>query len=266
MSSPAVELGACQPLDAVGAIRERRRSRGAPSRSTATACWSARPARGDPSTRSVPIRKAPRQRRGQKVTKGHRIPAKLPRTANRLLRSLRRQTKLSAETPPGVSAGFTATGCQAQFLLLAEKHTFANAPGFQDEVPASPLLAQLPMDFGRIVLSVKPYSPGLPLSCSARTVPTVAVPREVPHLDCSYCAIQHHCLHTSLAFRLPLGFPRPMFHSGWGTQVVLHRRRTMAQCLWLYGTPQRLLLEAVTGLSYPLTPDFSRCRYRQLSP
>jgi hypothetical protein len=115
-------------------------------------------------------------------------PAKLPRTANRLLRSLRRQTKLSAEMPPSVSAGFAATGCQAQFLLLAEKHTFANAPGFRDEVPASPLLAQLPMDFGRIVLSVKPYSPGLPLSPSIRTVPPVAVRREVPHLDCSYCA------------------------------------------------------------------------------
>ena len=115
-------------------------------------------------------------------------PVKRTRTTIRPLRSLRRQTKLSAETPPGVSAGFTATGCQAQFFLLAEKHTFANAPGFRDEVPASPLLAQLPMDFGRIVLSVKPYSPGLPLYPSTRTVPPVAVRREAPHLDCSYCA------------------------------------------------------------------------------
>jgi len=35
------------------------------------------------------------------------------------------------------------------------------------------------MDFGRIVLSVKPYSPDLPISCSAGTVPTVAIPGEV---------------------------------------------------------------------------------------
>ena len=193
-------------------------SSGAPSRSTATAtataCWSVRPARGDPSTRSVLIRKKPRQKAGLKGYETHRSPAKLPRTAIRLLRSLRRQTKLSSGKPPSLPEGLTATGCQAQFLPLTEKHTFANAPGFRDEVPASPLLAQLPMDFGRIVLSVKPYSPGLPLSPSIRTVPPVAVRREVPRLDCSYCAMQRQCLHTSLAFRLPLGFPRPMFHSG----------------------------------------------------
>jgi hypothetical protein len=45
-------------------------SSGAPSRSTATAtataCWSVRPARGDPSTRSVLIRKKPRQKAGLK--------------------------------------------------------------------------------------------------------------------------------------------------------------------------------------------------------
>jgi hypothetical protein len=192
LSSPAVELDACRALDAAAAIRTRRPPFGAPSRSTATAtataCWSARPARGDRSARSVPIRKKPRQKVGLKGYETHRSPAKLPRTAIRLLRSLRRQTKLSSGKPPSLPEGLTATGCQAPFLLLSEKHTFANAPGFRGEVPASPLLAQLPMDFGRIVLSVKPYSPGLPLSCSARTVPTVAVPGEVPHLDCSYCA------------------------------------------------------------------------------
>lgn len=69
-----------------------------------------------------------------------------------------------------------------------EEHTFANARGFRDKVPPSPLLAQFPTDFGRIVLSVKPYSPSLPLSPSIRTVPPVTVRREVPHLDCSYCA------------------------------------------------------------------------------
>ena len=37
-------------------------------------------------------------------------PAKPPRTANRLLRSPRRQTKLSAETPPSVSAGLYCNG------------------------------------------------------------------------------------------------------------------------------------------------------------
>jgi hypothetical protein len=106
-------------------------------------------------------------------------PEKLPQTENRLVRSPRRQTKLSSTVPPSTVEGLTATGRQAQFLPFTGKHTFANAPGFRDEVPASPLLAQLPMDFGRIVLSVKPYSPGLPLSCSARTVPTAAVHGEV---------------------------------------------------------------------------------------
>ncbi len=187
MSSPAVEFGACRPLDAVGpsasgVVRlarhpgRRRRPDGRrdpPGGPVGSIC---------PDTKNAPSCD------GAEKLRNIACPAKLPRTANRLLRSLRRQTKLSAETPPSVSAGFTATGCQAQFLPLTEKHTFANAPGFRDEVPASPLLAQLPMDFGRIVLSVKPYSPGLPLSRSARTVPPVAVPGEVPHLDCSYCA------------------------------------------------------------------------------
>ena len=40
MSSPAVELGACQPLDALEAIRKRHLCPGAPSRLTVTACWS----------------------------------------------------------------------------------------------------------------------------------------------------------------------------------------------------------------------------------
>jgi hypothetical protein len=108
------------------------------------------------------------------------------------------------------------------------EHTFANAPGFRDEVPTSPLLAQLPTDFGRIVQSVKPYLPSLPLSPSLHPVPPVMVRKEIPHLDCSYCAPKRHCLDISLAFRLSLDFPRPMFHSGWGTQVMLHQLRTTA--------------------------------------
>ena len=66
MSSPAVELGACRPPDAVGAIRKRRRPTGAPCWSTATAGWSARPAPGDRSARSVLLRKTPRQKAGLK--------------------------------------------------------------------------------------------------------------------------------------------------------------------------------------------------------
>ena len=77
-------------------------------------------------------------------------------------------------------------------------------------------------------------SPSLP---SSRAVPPDAVRREVPTLVTSYCATQRHCLHISLAFRLPAGFPSPMFHSGSGTQVMLHRLRTTAQCLWLHVAP-----------------------------
>ncbi len=181
------------------------------------------------------------------------MPAKLPRTANRLLRSLRRQTKLSSGKPPSLPEGLTATGRQAQFLPLTEKHTFANAPTFRDTVPAVPLLTQLSSAFGRIGNRIKPYSVSLPLLISSTTVPPDGVDEEVPHLDCSYCAIQRHCLHTSLAFRLPLGFPRPMFHSGWGTQVVLHRRRTMASCRWLCIAPQRTL--AGCGYTLELSRD-----------
>lgn len=66
MSSPAVELGACRPLSASWAVRKRRRSSGAPSPPTAIACWSARPARGDRSARSVLLRKTPRLAAGLK--------------------------------------------------------------------------------------------------------------------------------------------------------------------------------------------------------
>ena len=120
--------------------------------------------------------------------KGHRMPAKLPRTANRLLRSPRRQTKLSSGKPPSLPEGLTATGRQAQFLPLTEKHTFANAPTFRDTVPAVPLLTQLSCAFGRIGNRIKPYSVSLPLLISSTTVPPDGVDEEVPHLDCSYCA------------------------------------------------------------------------------
>jgi hypothetical protein len=82
MSRPAVKSGACRPLDAAWAIRTRCPPFGAPSRSTAkataTACWSARPARGDRSARSVPIRKKPRQKVGLKGYETHRSPANYP--------------------------------------------------------------------------------------------------------------------------------------------------------------------------------------------
>jgi len=65
MSSPAVELGACRPPDAVGTIRKWLRPTG-PSWSTAMAGWSVRPARGDRSARSVLLRKTPRQKAGLK--------------------------------------------------------------------------------------------------------------------------------------------------------------------------------------------------------
>ena len=47
---------------------------------------------------------------------------------------------------------------------------------------------------------------------------------------------------------------------------MLHRRRTTASCLWLYGTPHSTLEGAVTRLSYPEAPGFPRCRPRQVSP
>ena len=212
MSSPAVDSGTSRPSDAVEAIRKRLRPTGAAMLLDGRMDGETRP--WGPIVSICPDTKNAPPEGGAERLRNTPCPEKLPRTENRLVRSPRRQTKLSSTVPPSTVEGLTATDRQAQFLLLTEKHTFANAPGFRDEVPASPLLAQLPMDFGRIVLSVKPYSPGLPLSPSIRTVPPVAVRREVPRLDCSYCAMQRQCLHTSLAFRLPLGFPRPMFHSG----------------------------------------------------
>jgi hypothetical protein len=77
-------------------------------------------------------------------------------------------------------------------------------------------------------------SPSLP---STHAVPPDMVRREVPTLVTSYCATRRHCLHIPLAFRLPAGFPSPMFHSGSGTQVMLHRLRTTASCLWLRVAP-----------------------------
>ena len=191
----------------VGDIRKRRHSSGAPPRLTATACWSARPAQGYRSARSDLIRKTPRHATGLKSYEISPARQNHPGQRYRLLRSPRRQTKLSAETPPGVSAGFTATGRQAQFLPFTGKHTFANAPGFRDEVPASPL-AQLPMDFGRIVLSVKPGTHGSPLSCSARTVPTVAVPGRGSHLGGLLRNTTPLSPHF-LSLPAPLGFPPP---------------------------------------------------------
>jgi hypothetical protein len=189
--------------------------------------------------------------------------AKIRRTPSALTS---RHVMLSAQSLPTTARARAATGCHTRFFRLATEHTCANAPGFRDGVPPPPPLSRLPMDFGRIVPSVKPYSPGLPLPISTATVPPDGVSGEVPQLDWSYCAMQRHCLHTSLAFRLSADFPRPMFHSGWGTQVVLHRRRTTASCLWLYIAPQRTLEGAVTRLSYPEVPGFPRYQLRQVSP
>ena len=47
---------------------------------------------------------------------------------------------------------------------------------------------------------------------------------------------------------------------------MLHQLRTTASRLWLYIAPQRTLLGAVTGLSYPKTQGFPRCRAVQVSP
>lgn len=64
----------------------------------------------------------------------------------------------------------------------------------------------------------------------------------------------------------PRRFPQPDVPSGSGTQFMLHRLRTTASRLWLYVAPHSTLVGAVTGLSYPSTPDFSRCQLRQVSP
>jgi len=57
-----------------------------------------------------------------------------------------------------------------------------------------------------------------------------------------------------------------MFHSPFLTHLLRHRRRSMAQCLWLITLPHSPFRGAVTRLSYPETPNFLRCHPRQISP
>lgn len=60
-----------------------------------------------------------------------------------------------------------------------------------------------------------------------------------------------------------------MFQSPSFTHRLHHRLRTTASCLWLHVAPHSTLRVnegAVTGLSYPSTPDFSRCQRFQVSP
>lgn len=121
----------------------------------------------------------------------------------------RRQTMLFHRHAAKRVDSLTATGRQA--FLPPSGHThFANAPGFWDEVPASPLryCAQLPMGFGRIARSVKPYSPSLPLVPSSATVPPVRVRKETPRLDCRYCAPKRHCLSITTSLPAFRRFPR----------------------------------------------------------
>gem|GEM_PF-4354248 len=67
---------------------------------------------------------------------------------------------------------------------------------------------QLSRGFGRIADEIKPYSVSLPLPISTATVPPDGVDREVPHLDCSYCAPGRHCLSNTTSLPAFLGFQR----------------------------------------------------------
>ena len=188
MSSPAVELGAYQPLDAVEAIRKRRRSLGPPSWSTATAGGSVRPARGGPVGSICPdTENAPPCGRAERLRMviafrqnypGQRIAYYAHFVAKRSCLPGNRQVSRKALLQRAARPNFSPH----------EEHTFANAPTFRDTVPAMPLLSQLSCAFGRIGNRIKPYSVSLPLLISSTTVPPDGVDEEVPHLDCSYCA------------------------------------------------------------------------------
>ena len=57
-----------------------------------------------------------------------------------------------------------------------------------------------------------------------------------------------------------------MLQSTSGIRVGLHRVRTTAQRLWLWGSLQRTVGRAVRALSYPETSGFPECRAIQVSP
>ena len=143
---------------------------------------------------------------GAERLRNHRIPEKLPRTANRLLRSPRRQTKLSSRNAAKRPGRPYCNGPPGPISSLRGKHTFANAPGFRDRGASPAALAQLPMDFGRIVLSVKPYSPGLPLSFRPHGATPMPFRREVPTLVAA--TAQYSATVSAKAASLPafLGF------------------------------------------------------------
>jgi hypothetical protein len=115
----------------------------------------------------------------------------------------------------------------------------------------------------RISQTLLSQSPSL---CFACAVPPDTAQREAPTLVTSYCATCSATASTFPSLSTPRRFPWPDVQSGSGTQFMLHRLRTTAQCLWLYVAPHSTLVGAVTGLSYPSTPDFSRCQLRQVSP
>lgn len=99
-------------------------------------------------------RKPPSENGGLKRKIVHHSPAKLHRTplcagivAKRCCLPHRRQA---------IGQAANLQRAAKPYFSSHEEHTFANAPGFRDEVPASSLLAQFPMDFGRIVRLVKP--------------------------------------------------------------------------------------------------------------
>jgi hypothetical protein len=70
---------------------------------------------------------------------------------------------------------------------------------------------QLPIRFGRIAYKSNPTQSVSLSLCFTCAVPPDTAQREAPTLVTSYCATQRHCLHIPLVFRLPAGFPGPMF-------------------------------------------------------
>ncbi len=124
---------------------------------------------------------------------------------------------------------------------------------------------QLPIRFGRITYKSNPtQSVSLSQFHSARCHPIQSV--RDSHISNQLLRNAAPLSPHSLSLSTPRRFPWPDVHSGSGTQFMLHRLQTTAQCLWLYVAPHSTLVGAVTGLSYASTPDFSRCQLRQVSP
>jgi len=88
---------------------------------------------------------------------------------------------------------------------------FAKRSNLSEHGAAVPLLAQLLIRFGRITYKSNPTQSVSLSLCFACAVPPDTAQREAPTLVTSYCATQRHCLHIPLVFRLPAGFPGPMF-------------------------------------------------------